>query len=158
METIGIIISILFTILSFIIGIGMILIGFKNKSTKTVIISFLFFIPIFYYSYQLNIDYLLTKPTESELIGRYQESSWDWFLDKPILTLKPNGEFSFDKPFLNLCLKGEYSYSINSNHNELSFSCGKGFRVVQLNNNLFGHELIFITNSEGEGISFEKIE
>lgn len=162
MEVIGIIVGVIFRVLLMIIAVVLLMVGLKNKSIKTTLIGILFFFPMFYFSIYLARDLFLPMPIKSEIIGKYQETSWDWFVDKPILTLNAQGEFSFDKPFLDLCLNGEYSYNPDlndkSNTNVLDFTCGKGFRVVQINKTWFSHEIIFKTNSEGDGITFEKIE
>lgn len=131
-----------------------------NKKIKfQIIIGLILLTPLLFNGYKYIVDVYVPMPTNSELIGVYRPSTWDWFADSPTLTLTENGNFSFNKPFLNQCLQGQYSYdSARSNDNALDFTCGEGYRMVGINKSIFGYEIFFRTNSESEGVTFEKIK
>ncbi|WP_089684491.1 hypothetical protein [Catalinimonas alkaloidigena] len=100
--------------------------------------------------------YILDEPKRSDITGRYEVKTWDFGVEKNILELKENGTYSLDIPKFGLCEIGEYEYHYEHSGCRLGFKCGSKILCAGIENGIFGHKIKFFTNSDGDGILFEK--
>lgn len=158
-------------ILTFVIGIVVLIFGKlrKNNNNKLFNIGLkITLTPIILIATIIGYGFIrevfTSKPDKKDLVGKYVMSDASFISnekEKYTLQFFNSGKYKItETPNIDLCENGEYDVDYQFDGNELSFKCDGGYRIASIDRGFGGYRIQFVIGDpdSGESIYFEKVK